>query len=41
MHDLPGIVSTTRIDCTDSARARSFTRLTIWLPFTPTAGSIS
>ena len=26
---------------TDSARARSFTRLMIWLPLTPTAGSIS
>ena len=41
MHDLPGIVSTTRIDTTDSARARSLIRLTICAPFTPTAGSIS
>ena len=41
MQDLPGIVSTTRILTTDSARARSFMRLTIWLPLTPTAGSIS
>ena len=41
MHDLPGMVSTTRIDTTDSARARSFTRFTIWLPLTPIAGSIS
>ena len=41
MHDLPGMVSTTRMLTTDSARARSFTRLTIWLPLTPTAGSIS
>ena len=41
MHDLPGIVSTTRIETTDSARARSFTRLTICAPLTPTAGSIS
>ena len=41
MHDLPGMVSTTRIDTTDSARARSFMRLTICAPFTPTAGSIS
>ncbi len=35
------MVSTTRIDTSDSARARSLARLTIWLPFTPTAGSIS
>ena len=35
------MVSTTRTLTTDSARARSFTRLMIWLPFTPTAGSIS
>ena len=41
MHDLPGMVSTTRIETTDSARARSFARLTIWLPLTPAAGSIS
>ena len=41
MHDLPGIVSTTRMLTTDSARARSLIRLTIWAPFTPTAGSIS
>jgi len=41
MHDLPGIVSTTRIETTDSARARSFIRLTICAPLTPTAGSIS
>jgi hypothetical protein len=41
MQDLPGMVSTTRIDTTESARARSFTRLTIWLPLTPTAGSTS
>ena len=41
MQVFPGMVSTTRIDTTDSARARSFTRATIWLPLTPTAGSIS
>ena len=41
MHDLPGIVSTTRIETTDSARARSFIRFTICAPLTPTAGSIS
>src|SRR5687767_5218961 len=41
MHDLLGMVSTTRMLTTDRARARSFTRLTIWLPLTPTAGSIS
>ena len=41
MHDLPGIVSTTRMLTTDSARARSFIRLTICAPLTPTAGSIS
>ncbi len=41
MHDLPGMVSTTRMLTTDSARARSFIRLTIWLPLTPIAGSIS
>ncbi len=41
MQALPGMVSTTRMLTTDSARARSFTKLTIWLPFTPTAGSIS
>ncbi len=41
MQLLPGIVSTTRMLTTESARARSLTRLMIWLPFTPTAGSIS
>ncbi len=41
MHDLPGTVSTTRIDTMASARARSRARLTIWAPLTPTAGSIS
>ena len=41
MHDLPGMVSTTRMLTTDSARARSFIRLTICAPLTPTAGSIS
>ena len=41
MYDLPGIVSTTRMLTTDSARARSLTRLTICAPLTPTAGSIS
>ncbi len=41
MYALPGIVSTRRMLTTDNARARSFTRLVIWLPFTPTAGSIS
>ncbi len=41
MQLLPGIVSTTRMLITDSARARSRTRLMIWLPLTPTAGSIS
>ena len=41
MKFLPGIVSTTRIDTSDSERARSFARPTIWLPFTPVAGSIS
>ena len=41
MQDLPGMVSTTRIATTDSARARSLIRLTIWLPLTPTEGSIS
>ncbi len=41
MYDLPGIVSTTRMETTESARARSFIRLTIWAPLTPTAGSIS
>ncbi len=41
MHDLPGIVSTTRMLTTDSARARSLTRFTICAPLTPTAGSIS
>ena len=38
---LPGMASTTRMLITDRVRARSFARLTIWLPFTPTAGSIS
>ena len=41
MHDLPGTVSTTRMLTTDSARARSFIRLTICAPLTPIAGSIS
>ena len=41
MQFLPGIVSTTRILTTDSARAKSLVRFRIWLPFTPTAGSIS
>ena len=33
MQLLPGMVSTTRMLITDSARARSLTRLMIWLPF--------
>jgi hypothetical protein len=41
MHDFPGTISTTRIDTSDSARARSLARLTICDPFTPVAGSIS
>ena len=41
MHDLPGTVSTTRIDASDKERATSLARLTICEPFTPTAGSIS
>ncbi len=41
MQDLPGMVSTTRTLTTESARARSLARFTIWLPFTPVAGSIS
>jgi len=39
--DLPGTVSTTRTETSDSERARSLARLRIWAPFTPTAGSIS
>ncbi|CPK77425.1 Uncharacterised protein [Bordetella pertussis] len=35
------MVSTTRMLTRLSARARSLARLTIWLPFTPVAGSIS
>ena len=38
---LPGMVSTTRSEITDSDRARSLARFTIWAPFTPVAGSIS
>ena len=38
---LPGMVSTTRTACIESERAKSLERLTIWLPFTPCAGSIS
>ena len=38
---LPGMVSTTRSDVSESARARSLPKLTIWLPLTPVAGSIS
>ena len=38
---LPTMVSTTRTDCTDKERAKSLDKLTIWLPFTPLAGSIS
>ncbi len=41
MQVLPGMVSTTRTLTTDKARAKSFTRLVIWLPFTPAAGSNS
>ena len=41
MHDLPGTVSTTRIEIIDRARAMSLARLTICAPLTPTAGSIS
>ena len=41
MHDLPGTVSTMRTETSDSARDRSFARLTTWLPLTPVAGSIS
>ena len=40
--DTPGaVVRTPLMLTTDKARARSFTRLTICAPFTPTAGSIS
>jgi hypothetical protein len=35
------MVSTTRIDTSDSERARSLARPTICEPFTPVAGSIS
>ena len=35
------MVSTTRSEITDSDRARSLARFTIWAPFTPVAGSIS
>ncbi len=35
------MVSTTRMLLTDNARAKSLTKLTIWLPFTPVAGWIS
>ena len=41
MHDLPGTVSTTRIDTIANARARSLAKFTICAPLTPTAGSIS
>ncbi len=40
-NDLPGMTSTTRTLTTDSERARSLARLTIWLTFTPGAGSSS
>src|ERR1700688_3574313 len=36
--DLPGMISTTRTLIADSARARSFDRLLIWLTLTPGAG---
>ena len=36
--DLPGMISTTRTLMADSARARSFDRLLIWLTLTPGAG---
>ena len=35
---LPGMISTTRTLMADSARARSFARLLIWLTLTPGAG---
>ena len=35
---LPGMTSTTRTLITESARARSFARVVIWLAFTPGAG---
>ena len=41
MRFLPGMVSITRMDTSDSERARSRPRLTICEPFTPVAGSIS
>ena len=39
--DLPGMTSTTRTLIADSARARSFARLEIWLTLTPGAGRSS
>ncbi len=41
MQLLPGIVSTTRMLTTESARAKSLAKLVIWLPLTPAAGSNS
>ena len=41
MQFFPGMVSTTRIEVSDKERARSRPKFTIWLPFTPTAGSTS
>jgi hypothetical protein len=41
MQVLPGMVSTTRIEVTPSARARSFISPTTWAPRTPMAGSTS
>ncbi len=38
---LPGMVSITRMETSESERARSRPRLTICEPFTPVAGSIS
>ena len=38
---LPAMVSTTRTACNDIERAKSLASPTIWLPFTPWAGSIS
>lgn len=41
MKFLPGIVSTTRMETSESERARSLASPTICEPFTPVAGSIS
>jgi len=41
MKFLPGMVSITRIETSESERARSLARFTTCEPFTPVAGSIS